>query len=238
MQRDNSFDPAVLDVALRDMPAIREAARRSFSRSTEDDRGGIGAGCAISKYEDGMPTSYDLDFLDRFYNPDVFGFQNLAAGATVAVTANPLSDYVQPYAVAMVVWAFADVGMPAPAQIYQVQINGCNQLNFLPGALLPATATAFLPSQLWNPFARGCKACPVTWGPYGNESHRNAQLQMQVGNGNAFAISGLIISYGVNFDCCPPYTTTEAIMNGQSKPGRLPIPAAPAPSTATRRSAF
>lgn len=219
MKPQHIIDPSILDLAMRDLPTLRAAARRHAERD-ESEKGGIGAACGMQKYADVVPTCYDLDHLDKYYNPDVAGVRNLAASTVATITPNPLSDYVVPVGIAAVGFSSTDPADPLPFWAFSADINGCKQFNFENATPTVAAATAYLHSSLWNPFARGCKACPISWGAYGNQSHRNRLLTITVANPNPIPMDIMVFIYGVTFDCCPIWTNADDF----NRPQRLPLP--------------
>lgn len=237
MKRDSSLDLAMREIRT----GVKDTAR--YSRDEREGRLAVGAGCAVDTIDAITPLQYDLDYLDQFYNPDVFGQRSIAAGAVVQISANPLSDFVVPFAIAAICQDSTDPSLPRDAWVFNVAINGCKQLNFTNTTPTVAAATAYISTRLWDPFARSCKACPVTWGTYGNSSHRDRLLTFDVANPGATTMDVMFIVYGISFDCCPVWTDRGSMQNPRRRPERplppstIPVPV-PSAAGATGRPAM
>jgi len=229
MKRINDLD-AVLS-GQRD--SVRKQGRMAAEKASHS---AVGAGCSISKMSDVMPASYDMDYLDQFYNPAVVMGRSVAGSGVTTITADPLSAFFIPVAVAALVWDSANPSTSLDGWILGVGINGCNQLNFTNATPTVAGATTVINSQLWNPFARSCKACPVVWGMFGNQTIRNRLLTIQFANPNAVPVDFAIYIYGIGFDCCPEFVELDGSERARKPNGPPPAPVSPTGTLTTGRA--
>lgn len=236
MQRDNSFD-----LGLRDIADIRNAARHARDREhAQHDVAGVGAACGINGAN--MSTrpscdSTDLDYLERYFATTVASTRNLAGGATALITFDPLDQYFCPVAIAASVSSTADPTLPRVAWFLDANIRKCTQFDFTNAVETAAGATAWIASSEWDPFARSGCACRINWGCFTNVGTRSAILTVLTANPTASPIDVKLTIYGVGYTCCPGFVVGgEQVMHIPSGREGGPVVAQSPPAPIGRAS--
>lgn len=231
MKRHNDLDLSILD---RTRTSMRQMGRSAREQSEQhEDVAGIGAACGIvGTGAMARPTcdNTSLDYLDRYFATTAASARNVAGGANGTVTFDPLDQVFCPVAVAVVAFDANDPSLPRTGFILNVDIRGCKMLDFQNATETAAGATAWIPTQAWDPFARSGCACPVNWGCFTNVGTRSAILTITVANPHTTATSYIFTVYGVGYTCCPGFVNGG--FDAMQLPHRPEIPTAPVPTSA------
>ena len=179
------------------------------------------------------PTSYDIDYLEKFYTADKASTRGLEGGSSMTLTMQPHAEFMDPVAIAVDVRSSADPTLRKIAWFFNAQIAGCNQWDWwnLYGDTVQ-NATSFVTSDAMDPFQRGGKAMPLNFGIYANPANRDI-LCFTIGNPHPKGdkIDVHVTVYAQEHSTLPLYVTKDNFF----RPRR---PASAAPSAPERRSVF
>ena len=179
------------------------------------------------------PTSYDIDYLEKFYTADKASTRGLEGGSSMTLTMQPHAEFMEPVAIAVDVRSSADPTLRKIAWFFNAQIAGCNQWEWrnLNGDTVQ-NATSFVTSDAMDPFQRGGKAMPLNFGIYANPANRDI-LCFTIGNPHPKGdkIDVHVTVYAQEHSTLPLYVTKDNFF----RPRR---PASAAPSAPERRSVF
>ena len=176
----------------------------------------VGAECSLD-----VPESYDLAYLDCYF--DVDGQSTTVAGqAAFTITMNPnATPWIQPVAMAITVVDSTDPQLDQMVWFTAVQVHGCFQ--WLINETTPTAATTrIVPSSKYDPRNRNGCACPVCFDVYSNEANTR-QLSLSGFNPNPAGTTARVIvnMHGKSCGSVPP-----DCVGGPRKPGfkRVPTP--------------
>jgi hypothetical protein len=174
----------------------------------------VGAECNLD-----VPESYDLEYLDCYF--DIDGQSVLAAGQTAfTVTFDPnATPWVIPVAVSSTVIDSVDPQLDQMAFLTGVGVHGCFQENI--NETTPTAATTRMwPSSKWDPRNRAGCACPICWDIYSNAANTRL-LQIFGFNPNPAGTTERIILNVYGAACGgPPADCT----GGAKKPRKKRVP--------------
>lgn len=125
---------------------------------------GTGA-CAVEL--DTAPESYDLRYLDCYFDIDGQSNFSVAGQTAFSLTFNPTDQWFCPVAVSADVFDATDPNLERELFITGVGIDGCRQEGINTPTPTTATTQGWWTSK-WKPRNRDGCACPVCWAPYSN----------------------------------------------------------------------
>lgn len=237
-QRDNSFDPAMLDVALRDLPAMRGGKRAPYG-----DRAAIGAcmdGTCDAARTAPYATSLLCNDLDRDFQKTVVIVRALAGQAVATATFNPIDQFFCPVAISMIGRDSTDGITPMPGLIIQASIRGCFQYEWQNPTDTVAGAVGWVDSAALDPTNKSGCACRVNYGCFSNTGNGQANLQLIVGNprpAGATTTTFTIELWGTAYSCCPGWTNVRDFQRPRDTSGLVPTGAPQPLGNARQRAA-
>lgn len=162
--------------------------------------------CSAAGCDYMQPERWDMDYLDLYFDMDSQSVLTTAGNAPFTVTMNGTAQWFVPVAISITVNDATDMDLDRRVFLSALTVDGCRQWNINVTAPTMATTT-LIPSDKFDPRARGGCACPLVMAPYTNVATGTANGVLAGINRNPVGINTMITVtlYGKEYNCCPKW---------------------------------